>query len=71
MVKPKVRKSIYMSEEIANYFVDEANNLGVSESAMMTMALKHYIDYQKSLDFSGQIQSLIQLVEKGEMPKNE
>ena len=64
MVKPKVRKSIYMSEEIADYFVGQANDLGISESAMMIIALKHYIDYQKSIDMSGTIQHLIDLVEK-------
>lgn len=64
MVKPKVRKSIYMSEEIADYYVGQANDLGISESAMMIIALKHYIDYQKSIDMSATMRKLIELVEE-------
>ena len=64
----KVRKNLYMSTLIADWYEQEAENLGISQSSMMALALQHYIDYKKSLDMSGTLQKIIDMVEvQGEL----
>ena len=64
----KVRKNLYMSTLIADWYEQEAENLGISQSSMMALALQHYIDYKKSLDMSGVLQKIINIVEvQGEL----
>lgn len=64
----KVRKNLYMSTLIAEWYEQEAENLGISQSSMMALALQHYIDYKKSLDMSGVLQKIINMVEvQGEL----
>ena len=64
----KVRKNLYMSTLIADWYEQEAENLGISQSSMMALALQHYIDYKKSLDMSGVLQKIINMVEvQGEL----
>lgn len=60
----KVRKNLYMSTLIADWYEQEAENLGISQSSMMALALQHYIDYKKSLDMSGTLQKIINMVEE-------
>lgn len=42
-----VRKNIRMGEEIANWYEEKANILGVSQSNLMVMALAEYIKQEK------------------------
>lgn len=44
-----------MSEEIAKWYEDKAEEMGVSQSALMTMALSQYKDNQEALAFTTQL----------------
>lgn len=65
--KKKARKNLYMSAELANWYEDEAENIGVTHTALMVLALQHYRDYRKSLEFSKSFESLRELIGIDEM----
>lgn len=53
------RKNMYMSQEVAAWYEEEALKIGVSQSALMTMVLSNYIDQRKSMDFMGNLEALM------------
>ena len=45
----KTRVSITMSDELLQFYQDLSDQLGIPRSAVMVMAMKTYMDQQKSL----------------------
>lgn len=60
----RMRKNITVSVELAKWYEEESERLGISQAALIALAMQHYIDYRKSLDMTGTMQQLIDLVEK-------
>lgn len=44
-----IRKNIQMSQEVAEWFENRSKEMGVSQSALMTIALRDYIDKEKAM----------------------
>lgn len=64
----RIRKNITVSPEIAEWYENEAERMGASQSSLMAMALQFYIDHRQALAMSGTMQKLIELVEnQGEL----
>lgn len=61
------RKNMYMSQDVATWYEQEAERIGVSQSALMTMVLSNYIDQKKSMDMGETLKELLKYVE--EKPK--
>lgn len=53
--KGNVRKGMQMSESLANWYAEKSIELGVTQSALMTMALNQFKNQQETLDMSKQI----------------
>lgn len=47
MEKLNIRKNIQMSKTLAKWYEDKAKNLGMSQSALMVIALNEYIKMQE------------------------
>ena len=58
-----VRKNIRMSPEIAKYYEDKARELGISQSAMMVIALNEYIKQEKTINMMSNFDNMVKLVE--------
>lgn len=58
------RKNMYMSQAVATWYEEEAERLGVSQSALMTMVLSNYIDQKKSMDMGETLKELLKYVEE-------
>jgi len=68
------RKQIQMSKGIADWYKAEAEKLGITQNALMVMALKHYIDQQETIQASKQMPdwlSKIQEIKAVERERNE
>jgi hypothetical protein len=50
--KGTLRKQVQMSESIAKWYEEKANEIGSSQNALMLMALKQYIDQQDAIQAS-------------------
>lgn len=55
-----VRKSIRMSQEVANWYEERAKKLGVSQSNLMIMALAEYIKQDKTVDVMSNLKGMIE-----------
>ncbi len=44
-----IRKNITMSDKLAGWYEDKANEMGISQSSLMVMALQFYTEYQASI----------------------
>lgn len=44
-----IRKNIQMSSEVASWYEERAKKMGISQSALMVVALSFYIEYQQTL----------------------
>lgn len=72
--KGTLRKQVQMSESIAKWYEDKANEIGSSQNALMLMALKQYIDQQDAIQASKQVPewlSRIQEIQSAEREKGE
>lgn len=58
------RKNMYMSQDVALWYEEEAERIGVSQSALMTMVLSSYIDQKKSMDMGETLKKMLKYVEK-------
>lgn len=58
------RKNMYMSQDVALWYEEEAKRIGVSQSALMTMVLSSYIDQKKSMDMGETLKKMLKYVEK-------
>lgn len=58
-IKPTlIRVNIRVSEKIKSYFEDKSNSTGVSQSALMALALDEYIDQKIMLELTKKIDVL-------------
>lgn len=64
-----VRKNIRMSEEVATWYEEKANKLGVSQTNLMVMALSDYIKQDRAMDMMDKLKEMQKMIEK--MPKGE
>jgi hypothetical protein len=53
------RKNINISETLNDWYVEKANEMGVSQSAIMAMALQYYKDTQETLKLGNQIPGIL------------
>lgn len=63
------RVNITVSDEIINFYQELADEMGVPRSAAMVMAMKTYMDQQKSLKMGDIYKSMQNLVDKLEEKK--
>lgn len=63
------RVNITVSDEIINFYQELADEMGVPRSAAMVMAMKTYMDQQKSLKMGDIYKSMQELVDKLEEKK--
>lgn len=59
-----VRKNIRMSPEIADWYVKKADELGVSQTNLMVMALYDYIKEDKAVDMMSNFQFVMSQLEQ-------
>ena len=45
-----VRKNITLSDELAEYFEKKSRETGISQSALMVMAISEYLDQKKAME---------------------
>lgn len=48
-----------MGEQVAQWYETRAKELGVSQSALMTIALKQYIDQDRAMDLMGNMKQML------------
>lgn len=58
------RTNISLSEEILDYYQEIADKMGLPRNAAMVMALKTYMDQQKSLEMGDVYKNMKELVDK-------
>lgn len=56
-----VRKNITISDEVAEYFEKKSKETGVSQSALMALAISEYLDQKKALE---SVSSMIEEMKK-------
>jgi hypothetical protein len=59
----KVRKNINMSRELASWYEEKAEKLGISHSNLMVMALAEYVKQDKTIDVMANMQELMNRLE--------
>lgn len=66
-----VRKNIQMSEQVAQWYEKKSKDMGVSQSALMTIALQQFIDQDRAMSLMDNMkQMLVDLKKmKQEQPK--
>jgi len=65
-----VRKNIRMSPEVAKFYEEKAEAMGVSQSALMVVALTDYIKQEKTISMMSNVEAMFKQLEK-ENPQNE
>lgn len=63
------RTNISLSEEILDYYQELADQMGLPRNAAMVMALKTYMDQQKSLEMGSIYKAMEELTAKLEQGK--
>lgn len=58
------RTNISLSEDILDYYQDMADKMGLPRNAAMVMALKTYMDQQKSLEMGAIYKAMEDLASK-------
>lgn len=58
------RTNISLSEEILDYYQEIADNMGLPRNAAIVMALKTYMDQQKSLEMGAIYKAMEELTSK-------
>lgn len=53
-----IRKNVQVTKRIANWFEDESFKTGLSQSALMLMALSSYVDQQTSMTMADALKEL-------------
>lgn len=59
-----VRKNISISEELAQYFEEKSKATGISQSALMVMAMTEYLEQKKAMNSLSDILEQIKKLEK-------
>lgn len=60
----KIRKNINMSRELASWYEEKAEKLGISHSNLMVVALAEYVKQDKTIDVMANMQELMSQLEK-------
>lgn len=63
-----VRKNITMSEELADYFEMKAKELGISQSAMMVVALSDYVKQDKTIEIMSNMEFFSKVIQETKNP---
>lgn len=63
-----VRKNITMSEELADYFEMKAKELGISQSAMMVVALSDYVKQDKTIEMMSNMEFFSKVIQETKNP---
>ena len=58
-----VRKNITLSDELAEYFEKKSRETGISQSALMVMAISEYLDQKKAMESLGDILEQLKKIE--------
>lgn len=53
-----------MSEEVATWYEEKSKEMGVSQSALMTIALKEYIDKERAMSMMDNLKQMIKEVKE-------
>jgi len=53
--KKPIRKQVQMSEMIAKWYEDKAEEIGSTQNALMLMAIKNFMDQQEMIEVSKQV----------------
>lgn len=53
------RKNIQMSEELATWYEDKAEQMGLSQSALMVLALNEYVEKNRAINMFGQMKGML------------
>lgn len=62
-----VRLNLQMSEEIIAFYQELAEEIGIPRSGVMVMALKTYMDQQKSLKMNDRFESWAEIIEQNKL----
>lgn len=65
--KDPVRLNLQMSEEIIAFYQELAEEIGIPRSGVMVMALKTYMDQQKSLRMNDQFRAWSEIIEQSNL----
>jgi hypothetical protein len=69
MGKTTVRKNVTMSRKIAEWIEERANDLGMSQSAVMVMAISDFIKQEKAMDSLTKMTEAQNLIKEWEQQK--
>lgn len=58
-----IRKNIRMSPEIAEFYEEKAEEMGISQSALMVVALSDYIKQEKTINMMSNMEAMLKLTE--------
>ena len=61
-----IRKNIRMSQEVAEWYEKRAEELGVSQSNLMVMALSEYIKQDKTIKMMSNFENMLKQLERME-----
>jgi len=61
-----VRKNIRMSPEVAKFYEEKAESMGISQSALMVVALTDYIKQEKTINMMSNIETMLKQLERVE-----
>lgn len=61
-----VRKNIRMSPKLARFYEEKAEAMGVSQSALMVVALTDYIKQEKTNNMMSNLQEIVEKLENVE-----
>ncbi|MBI5996042.1 MULTISPECIES: ribbon-helix-helix domain-containing protein [Bacillota] len=59
-----VRVNIKISKKIKEFFENKSAETGISQSALMAMALQEYMEQKKAIEFSNDLDKYIQMLKK-------
>lgn len=65
MERRKKRKNINMTPELAKWYEDRAESMGLSHSALMVIALQEFASKERKKDHPGQIEMKASRASKG------
>lgn len=63
-VKNLIRKNVSMSPALAKWYEEKAKEMGVSQSALMVVAMQRYYEGQKALELGAQVPQLLEVIEE-------
>ncbi len=58
-----VRKNIRMGQEVAKFYEEKAEGMGISQSALMVVALTDYIKQEKTINMMSNMEYMLKLTE--------